>query len=119
MTTRTWKHGSPPHIGWWQVSRDGLNVDVWRWWNGKEWSLPVHASSVAPMPTYGVQFRREQLMWSDYWPADARVPRLDPTDGHWTFTTPGVRPSNLPRTIEVHMRDGRLIANAEFIGVHK
>lgn len=35
-----WHSGPPPHVGWWNASRD-RDTAVWRWWNGTTWSFSV------------------------------------------------------------------------------
>lgn len=76
---RKWHKGPPPHIGWWNasVNRDG---GIWRWWTGRRWSLPASSRCSAkeaagearlPATASGIQ-------WTDYWPEDARVPRIAP-----------------------------------------
>lgn len=78
---RVWHSGPPPHVGWWQAS-GSRNPQLWRWWNGTNWSLPV-------MKDYCDEWLQEavksptvlmNILWNDYWPADARVPRLAPED---------------------------------------
>jgi hypothetical protein len=61
-----WKSGPPPHIGWW-LTADHRGVHRWCWWNGLD---------------YDYQGERKQahtLCWSDYYPENARVPRVDPS----------------------------------------
>ncbi len=80
MTDRVWHKGPPPHVGWWNASRSG-NTSVWRWWDGRRWSMEVwddesgrRAKKLAKVEA-PEQFTIE---WSDYWPENARVPRIDP-----------------------------------------
>ncbi len=35
-----WNLFGPPHIGWW-IASNCRDWNVWRWWNGSTWSLPV------------------------------------------------------------------------------
>ena len=109
MTDRIWHNGPPPHIGWWNALDLCEWPNEWRWWNGENWSiavnhrhLPESAGAVSKNPS---AFRLDEIQWSDYWPADARVPRLDTTDGHWTFNT-GERPKGQV-LVEVAYRTGR------------
>ncbi len=80
MIDRTWHKGPPPHPGWWNASayRDH---EVWRWWNGEEWSFNV-LSSDGPRYAAGkaaFAYAGEiPIEWTDYYPKDARVPRIDP-----------------------------------------
>lgn len=105
MTDRIWHNGPPPHVGWWLCSSDW-----WRWWDGVLWSHGVRVGSTLKTRRKAAQARcgvlnSQEIRWSDYWPADARVPRLDTTDGHWTFNTTGERPK-VEGLVEVVLRDG-------------
>ncbi|VVE12169.1 hypothetical protein PCA20602_02690 [Pandoraea capi] len=85
MSARTWHKGPPPHVGWWLarpfLSRDG---GLWRWWNGEYWSVgagdtagAVVIESAASIPS---AWPTNELEWTDYWPENARVPRIDPNE---------------------------------------
>jgi hypothetical protein len=82
MTERNWKSGPPPHIGWWNTLRgevsDPPNPMTWRWWDGANWSYGSHAKTCAPSATASWQ-KNEGVVWSDYYPEGARVPRVDPS----------------------------------------
>lgn len=89
MTARTWHKGPPPHVGWWNAGTS-MDHQVWRWWNGSAWSMPVHERAFAeiaqlfaddPWPDH----LQESIKWTDYWPENARVPRVDPR--HTTIST--------------------------------
>ena len=77
---RVWHSGPPPHVGWWNASV--LEVeDFWRWWDGQAWSRiaqeyndAVYAGMQASMATTSQQ----GIRWTDYYPANARVPRVKP-----------------------------------------
>lgn len=79
---RVWNSGPPPHIGWWNASTCN-DARGWRWWNGKGWSnkadcrLPkTYAGIVAGVRSPAIaQFA---VKWTDYWPKNARVPRVVP-----------------------------------------
>jgi len=81
MSKRTWHKGPPPHRGWWVASVSRL-PEYWRWWNGEFWSVACKAS----MPVEKISqnaatltfFEMQEIEWSYYWPANARVPRVDP-----------------------------------------
>ena len=82
MSTRTWHKGPPPFPGWWNASWN-CNDGIWRWWNGRYWSKSVVACS--PVADVRCAARRHeqlqdtlQIKWTDYWPENARVPRVDP-----------------------------------------
>lgn len=81
MNTRKWHSGPPPHIGWWNASRLEL-INIWRWWDGREWSTCVGERSPisAVVRSAGSKERLplSEFSWSDYWPENARVPRIDP-----------------------------------------
>jgi len=93
MKEHTWHKGPPPHVGWWEASI-AFNAMEWRWWDGEDWSWPAFPST--PLADVVIRAKKHSdqhdIRWTDYWPADARVPRLDPTDGHWTFNTTGKQP---------------------------
>ena len=81
MTKRVWKKGPPPHVGWWNASTC-KNLSVWRWWNGRCWSgfaldhaTPKEAATIAARRSGGWPALIE---WTDYWPENARVPRVKP-----------------------------------------
>lgn len=75
MSKRKWNSGKPPHVGWW------LTETGWRWWDGisfssavPEWKTSDHAGWIARgMDAWPFPHR-----WCDYWPANARVPRINP-----------------------------------------
>ncbi len=78
--TRVWHSGPPPHVGWWNASSVHSNK-AWRWWDGKSWSVTADetytASQAADSASYsGVGV--SSIEWTYYWPAGARVPRIDP-----------------------------------------
>lgn len=77
---RVWHNGPPPHIGWWNASNAHVKT-VWRWWDGRRWSVlacegdqPDTVAYCASIPT---EFRGE-ILWNDYWPENAVCPRFDP-----------------------------------------
>lgn len=107
MDQNVFHSGPPPHIGWWSC-----DSGWWRWWNGERWShgvkpraMPytVRRGARKPVPLHNNQ----AIGWSHYWPENARVPRLDPTGGHWTFRTSCMQLPTSLRTAEVRLRDGR------------
>lgn len=80
MTQRTWHRGPPPHIGWWNASKWSRG-NVWRWWDGEKWSYGV----LSDEPHSEVARRADlksttshDVWWSDYYPENARVPRIAP-----------------------------------------
>ena len=107
MSERVWHKGPPPHVGWWEASY-AKEEGVWRWWDGKCWSQPAWE----PMSACDAAFHAERPSaicrhcWTDYWPENARVPRLDPTGGHWTFNVDGRKPNDPPERIDLYFRNG-------------
>ena len=81
MSTRTWHSGPPPHIGWWNASPI-ISERAWRWWNGEYWSGMVRDDSTAVDAAKFVELGSNQgikwIEWTDYYPENARVPRIDP-----------------------------------------
>lgn len=112
VTARIWRRGPPPHIGWWNASTD-RGLDIWRWWNGTCWSRPALeklSASKAAIHANEDETNTWPIEWTEYWPENARVPRLDPAGGHWTFNT-GTVPVGVQRA-EVVFRDGLVQRNA-------
>jgi hypothetical protein len=82
VAERVWHCGAPPHIGWWNASRcDEKNE--WRWWDGEQWSLNTHdydnAFSAAQAAKIAADYQYT-IEWTDYYPENARVPRINPGD---------------------------------------
>src|SRR5579862_3648518 len=77
----TWHEGSPPHVGWWNASRE-FNPIIWRWWNGEIWSRDASANDSAEVAEeqamHPAFHNGGSIKWSNYWPENARVPRVDP-----------------------------------------
>jgi hypothetical protein len=109
MTERVWHEGPPPHVGWWNTMDTTGRSGEWRWWNGSNWSIHTleirNAEDAALNSTKAAAFTLSEICWSDYWPENARVPRLDPTDGDWTFNVDGKMP-NVDGPIELQFRGG-------------
>lgn len=80
MSERKWNSGPPPHVGWWNASTRE-NPDMWRWWDGKQWSFPAFPFELdidaARFSTQKSDFQSE-IKWTDYYPENARVPRINP-----------------------------------------
>ncbi len=75
-----WRSGHPPHVGWWEAGFFKIE-GMWRWWDGRKWSVPVNddmtavkAASLAIHPS----FIQMGIYWNTYWPTDAQVPRINP-----------------------------------------
>lgn len=89
---RVWHSGPPPHVGWWNTNRRRDNK-AWAWWDGVAWSTPVADGWNAKFAGYWADVYyplAARVEWNDYWPADARVPRLAPEDfdvgARWVLT---------------------------------
>lgn len=87
IRSQNWHDGHPPHVGWWLTRLAGTDMMGWRWWHGRQWSVPAmaswpveqvaeHAALLCPPRLMG------DIMWCTYWPPGARVPRVDP-DGQF------------------------------------
>jgi hypothetical protein len=77
---REWHSGPPPHVGWWNASHN-KGHDSWRWWNGSSWSERVSSYDNAKQARGQAMWvtTDKNIQWTDYWPANARVPRIDPS----------------------------------------
>lgn len=76
----TWHKGPPPHPGWWLASTT-RNKRLWRWWSGIGWSrafLDSEAVTTLDLSEFGGLSSCDYIEWSDYYPEDARVERVDP-----------------------------------------
>lgn len=83
-TIFTFHNGPPPFPGWWYTS-SGIDNEWrwWRWWDGESWSFGVSvgddgikAAETAMNKVYHTIAKC--IKWCDYWPEDARCPRLNP-----------------------------------------
>lgn len=78
MNQRIWHKGPPPHVGWWNASNNRIE-DEWRWWNGFRWSWFAREYHNAKMAAESASVHSEIITlieWTDYWPENARVPRI-------------------------------------------
>ena len=79
-----WKSGPPPHVGWWRTRpfSDCFDAPNWRWWDGKFWSDCVYAmespTEAGAHSEVRALYHNDVICWCDYWPKDARVPRVKP-----------------------------------------
>ena len=80
MTKIKWHSGPPLHVGWWRVESGWRRVPSWRWWNGNEWSLSATSRDSPQVAgrAAGIAVCNTTIRWCDYWPENARVPRIDP-----------------------------------------
>ncbi len=83
MTKRVWHKGPPPHVGWWNSRRRDCSNDMWGWWDGKGWSCFSYSSYSAKEAAEqaaerGAVYDGPGVEWTDYYPANARVPRIAP-----------------------------------------
>lgn len=122
MSAHIWHKGPPPHVGWWNAS-PRQDPDDWRWWNGVFWSVAAYTNDSGRSAAHFARGQTgcEHIEWSDYWPENARVPRLDSTDGDWTFNTTGMQPVGGSIRVDVVFRGGDihrgLAANTWYWGV--
>lgn len=78
-----WNKGAPPHIGWWLSKVLDSNVQRWRWFDGRDWSMGVEDSARNDFAgSYAIRtagaWLVDEVFWSDYYPKNARVPRINP-----------------------------------------
>ena len=85
MNNIQWQADSPPHVGWWNCSfgKNNFPSNVWRWWNGEVWSVALtkwdFLRDVDKLAGCKESPRMNKyITWCDYYPADARVPRVKP-----------------------------------------
>ncbi len=75
-----WHSGPPPHVGWWNASVE-CSPKSWRWWNGVCWSISARVYyseyQAGYAATKAIQYIG-RIYWRHYYPADARVPRINP-----------------------------------------
>lgn len=78
---RIWHNGPPPHIGWWNASVHECPM-IWRFWTGEAWTNSITPRMICPDSVEGLGIRcgdwQARIKWNDYWPENARVPRIDP-----------------------------------------
>lgn len=77
---RVWHMGPPPHVGWWNAGFNEL-PRAWRWWDGIRWSRVAwddQSASQARALAYKPARTNANVRWTDYYPANARVPRINP-----------------------------------------
>lgn len=83
------KHGAPPHVGWWNVQCrthghdwTGKPADTWGWWNGEYWSVFASEQDTAEQAAEIAESRGAgnvaNIAWCDCWPEKARVERKAP-----------------------------------------
>jgi hypothetical protein len=85
MSKRVWHTGPPPHVGWWNADwvwqQKDVGAFVWRWWDGNGWGGACFEddSAEAVVNYSALCFRNpKDIVWTTYWPKNARVPRIDP-----------------------------------------
>lgn len=87
------REGSPPHVGWWNVTDDGeASAKKWAWWDGEKYTLYRNLrhgdKDFTPRGTF---------QFTTYWPDNPTVARLDPVTG--TCTGSGPCPYNKARRL--------------------
>jgi len=87
--------GPPPHPGWWATSwvhptHNGITTrSGWRFHDGQHWSVPVPTTATPEDVDYlaglsSPPYYAKTLRWYTFWPAHARVPRVNPATGEVT-----------------------------------
>jgi uncharacterized protein YeaO (DUF488 family) len=83
MSKRTWNKGYPPFTGWW-CTKIGPIADLWRWFDAEKrtWSISAATFYTAEMAARcaaeDALALSDLIEWTNYWPKNARVPRIDP-----------------------------------------
>lgn len=116
MTPRIWHLGPPPHIGWWNASSD-RGLDIWRWWSGTRFSRAAMETSSAEMAAARaneIETVMWPIEWTDYWPENARVPRIDPRP---SAAARHVRDQVLA-SVEIRTADGVAVAPGDQVWVN-
>lgn len=75
-----WRSGPPPHIGWWNASKFKYS-QIWRWWDGKQWSTAVSSADSSPLAADLAKRPapvQSNIKWNDYWPETCPFPRPVP-----------------------------------------
>lgn len=79
--TDKWNLGPPPHVGWWKASIK-KSESLWRWWDGKHWSMTAYdtedAHEVVLWAGTVSGYEVSEVFWCHDWPENARVPRYVP-----------------------------------------
>lgn len=78
---RTWHKGPAPHIGSWNANSIRSEI-IWRWRDGTRWRLPAgfnYAQQVAAIRARTLLVSTN-IEWTNYWPENARVPRVNPDE---------------------------------------
>ena len=83
MNDLKWHKGKPPHVGFWLTTpTENPDQNHWRWWDGEGWSVAMYEDELLDSIDFwaGVRsyYTPAKIEWSDYYPADARVPRRKP-----------------------------------------
>ena len=73
----TWHEGPPPSIGWWPASRS-REPDLFRWWNGKWWSVPARSWMTEEQAEVTAKLKSavNDIEWTDRpasWPERSRT----------------------------------------------
>lgn len=82
MSKRIWHKGPPPHVGWWNATSDTDGApNTFSWWDGRAWSLGSQPDAPPDVAADRAKVYRpvlELVEWTNYWPENARVTRVDP-----------------------------------------
>ena len=82
-TKHTWHKGPPPFPGFWLTRISTMHTACcWRFFDGQYASIPMGEQlnnlQINKFAASVSAFDPDELLWSDYWPENARVPRIDP-----------------------------------------
>lgn len=68
--------GDPPCVGWFHTPTTE-EPHIWRWWNGKHWSVAIGEKESINVVSFLATFPEADpdIHWTNYWPKNARVPR--------------------------------------------
>ena len=74
-----WRKGPPPSLGWWPASNN-RDAAVYRWWDGKRWSLSCFDVYTAEYAGYIAKTKVSNsghlIEWTDrpeWWPESSKT----------------------------------------------
>jgi hypothetical protein len=79
MNYEDWHSSPPPSLGWWPASA-GRNENVFRWWNGRNWSYSASSGETARLAAKAAkepsEFPTGEIEWKHRpksWPARSQT----------------------------------------------
>lgn len=81
MSNRKWNKGKPPFDGWWNVKTDEWDEvgEFWSFYCHGVWhSIVCEGDNFRRWAMQKTSFDQGDFEWCDYWPENARVPRINP-----------------------------------------